>query len=57
MEFFAVVRILGDLSETGKWMDGKQETGPNYVDIAITREEAERMVKFLTVCFEKDVKH
>lgn len=46
-DLFAIIRIRGNLLETGKWM-----SKCDYVDIEIEKSEAERLVKFLTDCLK-----
>lgn len=47
-KYLASLRIRGEIEETGKWMGLC-----DYVDISISQEEAERIVKFLIDCINK----
>jgi hypothetical protein len=53
MEYFASIRLRGKLEDTGKWMNSDEIS---YVDISISKEETERIVKFLKSCLEDDEK-
>lgn len=49
-KFFAGIRVKGEFTSRGFY--SKENT--DFVDINISKEEAERLVKFLSLCLEKE---
>ena len=49
---FASLRIRGIIEDNGKWIPSAEEHDIDYVDINISKEEAERITNFLSTALK-----